>query len=509
MKNFDNKAFLPFASLVLGLALFSACKEEFDHTIDTANPVIVSYNPSATAEGIAVSSNLVLTFDEVIKKGTGTILISSEKGSQTIEVTSDAVVISADKRILIINPPNDLEPDEHYTVKIDQGIVTDLLGNKYIGTPGGFSWTFKTVGTSGLALTALNPIPGSNDASLFKLELNFAADIVKGSGNITVFETMGNVKVAELSVAGQAVQLNGKRMTVRLNTPLKFATSYYVLADAGAVLDAQGKSFEGFLSPESWSFSTISGSGNSLVAYLPMDNDLSDASGNRFDAMSGDNASAQVSFINDPERGRVASFVAGSYAVLPKHDLLRPALTQSFSFSIWVKMKGIGSDPAIFSNSNWDSGGLPGFVLATDDANNYTAGPGSSGRGWLLKLAGDAGGVANRMDWRASEMSPQAPAVGDDKWHMLTVVVNQATKRLHVYLDAKEYSKATPFDLNNIKGPLWHAAQDYPFTIWEDGSGVYNSGDDTRKTLSGLVDDVRIYNKALSPEEVTGIFLTD
>lgn len=509
MKNFNKKTLIPFMALVLSLSLFSACKEEFDHTIDTTNPVAISYNPTTGVEGVAVGSNLLITFDEIIKKGNGSIVISSAKGSQTIDVASDAVTIGEDKRVLIINPVNDLEADELYTVTLAQGIVTDLLGNRFMGTSETNTWTFKTVGASGLALTALNPIPGSTDASLFKLELTFAVDIRKGTGNISVFETNGNVKVAELSVVSPAVVLSGKRLTVKLGTPLKFATSYYVLADAGAVVDAQGKSFEGFLTPDSWNFATISGSGNSLVAYLPMDNDLSDVSGNRFDAMLGDNATAQVGFVSDPERGRVASFVSGSYAVLPKHDLLRPALTQSFSFSLWVKMKGIGSDPAIFSNSNWDSGALPGFVLATDDGDSYTGAPGSSGTGWLVKLAGDAGGAANRLNWRAGEMEPKAPSISDDKWHMVTVVVNQTTKRMHVYTDGVEYNKAVPLDLNGLKGPLWHAAQDYPFTIWEDGSGVYNSGDGTRKTLSGLVDDVRIYNKALTPQEVNGIFLTD
>src|SRR5690606_36496818 len=148
-----------------------------------------------------------------------------------------------------------------------------------------------------------------------------------------------------------------------LGSPLEFATAYYVLADAGSIVDAGGKAFEGFLTPASWSFTTTSGSGNKLLVYLPMDNDLSDISGNRFDAMQGSKASAKVGFVTDPVRGRVASFVTGSYAVLPKHDLLRPTLTQSFSFSFWTKLAAIGSDPVLFSNSDWDSGGNTGFVV--------------------------------------------------------------------------------------------------------------------------------------------------
>jgi len=508
-KNNTIKKFAaPSAMIMLCLVFLVSCKEKFDYTVDTGNPVVISYNPTSGVEAVAVTSNLVITFDEIIKKGTGAVVITGKTRTQRIDVNSDAVTIGEDKRVLIINP-EDFEADENYTVSLEKGIVTDLLGNAYMGTPDGFTWSFKTVGKSGLALTALNPVPGSTSGSLLKLEMTFAADVKKGSGNITVLQSPGNQKIAELSVTSPAVVIEGKRVTIKLSTPLQFSTSYYVLADPGTITDANGKAFEGFAEVTSWNFTTTGGSGNTLIAHLPMDYDLSDVSGNKLDAMTGEKATANITFVTDAVRGRVASFAAGSYAVLPKHDLLRPALNQSFSFSFWVKVKGIGSDPAIFSNSNWDSGGNPGFVLATDAGDTYT-GPGSSGRGWLVKLTGDASGASNRMDWRANETTPQAAALSDDKWHMITVVLDQTAKLLHVYIDAKETVQATKpasYDLNTLKGPVWDKANDYPFTIFEDGTGVYNSGDDTRKTLTGLVDDLRIYNKALSAAEVAGLYV--
>lgn len=505
----------PFAQLcgmvMLGLTLLGSCKKESDYTVDTGNPIVVSYNPAQSVEGVAVTSNLMITFDEIIKKGAGFITISSKDDTQRINVVSDAVTLSTDRRILIINPPNDLKADMQYTVTMDQGIVVDLLDNKYMGFPDKASWTFKTVGASGLALTGLNPLPGSKSASTIKLELNFAADIKKGTGNFSVYETAGNVKVADIGVGSQSVTVTDKKITIKLGTPLKFGTAYYVLADAGTIVDNEGKAFEGFLQPASWAFTTTTGSNTALLAWLPMDNDLSDASGNALDASLGDLATANVTFVTDPQRGKVASFPAGAYAVFPKHALLRPSLSQSFSFSFWIKTKGIGSDPAIFSNSDWDSGGNPGFVLATDGGDTYT-GPGSPGRGWLVKITGDANGVSNRMDWRANETTPQAAALADDKWHMVTVVLDQTAKLLHVYIDAKETVQATKpasFDLNTLKGAPWDSKNDYPFTLFEDGTGKYNSGDDTRKNLSGLMDNVRIYNKALSAAEVAALYAID
>lgn len=492
---------------MLGIVLVVSCKEKFDHTIDTANPVIVSYNPATAVEGVAVNSDLVLTFSENVKKGNGEVVILGVSDTMRINVESDAVTIGKDMRVVTINPPADLEADENYTVTLDRGIFTDLLGNEYMGTSGA-SWTFKTVGASGLALSAINPVPGSTDASLFTLGLTFAVNVQKGAGNISVYKTDGDVKVAEIPVSGQSVSIDGKTATVLLGTPLEFGTAYYVLADAGSFADADGKAFEGFLTPASWSFTTISGSGNNLLVYLPMDNNLSDVSGNRFDAMQGPKASAKVTFVSDAQRGRVASFAAGSYAVLPKHDLLRPGLSQSFTISFWTKLQAVGSDPVLFGNSDWDSGSNPGFIIGTDGALTYT-GPGSTGRGWLIKLTGDAGGVSNRINWRANETTPQAPALADNQWHMVTMVLDHSAKLLHVYLDGKEFAKAPPIDLNILKGPMWDSTNDYPFTIWEDGTGAYNANDDTRKALSGFVDDVRVYTKALTTEEVNGIYIAD
>jgi hypothetical protein len=490
-----------FLTVLMTSCCLVSCKEEYDHTEDVANPVIVSFNPVLGVEEVSVNSSLVLTFDENVKKGTGNIIIKGESNTKTIDVTSEAVTIGADARVVTIKP-GEMESDEKYTVTVDPGSFTDLLDNKFMGTPAATPWTFTTAGTSGPMVLSLSPANGSKDGSLFNLQLSFLTDVKKGTGNIAIYMT-NNTKVAEVSVASSAVQVQGSKVIVDLPAPLAFATGYYVTIDAGAILDVPGKKFKGYKGATGWSFTTTPGSGSDLAVHLPMDQDLSDISGNKFDAVNGSTATAKVEFTTDPVRGKVASFVAGSYAVLPKHNLLRPAMTQNFSINIWMKLPAIGSDPSLFGNSDWDSGSNPGMIMYLDGALTYT-GPGTSGRGWSTKVTG---GV--RMNWRAGEMTPQAPPLADNKWHMITVVLNQTTKRLQVYVDGVTYTAPnlpTSFDLNTLTAQWWDAAKDYPFTIWEDGTGKYNAGDDTRKALAGYVDDLRIYNKALTQAEVTALF---
>ncbi|PWJ57055.1 Ig-like domain-containing protein [Dyadobacter jejuensis] len=491
-----------FLMVLLTSCCLLSCKEEYDHTLDVTNPVVVSFNPVLGVEEVSVNSHLVLTFDKDVKKGVGNIVITGESATRTIDVNSDAVTIGDDARVVTINP-GELESDETYTVTVDPGALTDLLDNKYMGTIAATPWTFTTAGNSGPLVIAQSPAQGSTDGSLFKLQLTFLAEVKKGTGNVAVY-TSNNTKVAELSIASSNVTVQGSMVVINLNTPLEFATDYYVTMDSGALLDADDKKFKGFKGSTGWTFTTTSGSGSDLAVYLPLDQDLSDASGNRFDASNGSTASAPVEFTNDPIRGKVANFVAGSFAVLPKHSMLRPSLTQNFSINIWMKLKGIGSDPALFSNSDWGSGGNPGLVLCTDGGATYT-GPGSTGRGWITKVAG--GG--KRLDWRAGSMTPQAPALSDNEWHMVTIIYNQTIKRLQVYIDGVEYTQAdnaSSYDLSTLTGPLWDETNDYPFTIWEDGTGQYNANSDTRKALAGFVDDLRIYNKALTPEEITELF---
>ncbi|WP_188505156.1 Ig-like domain-containing protein [Parapedobacter pyrenivorans] len=493
--------------VVIAAVCLGACKEEFDHTIDTANPTVVSYNPVSGVEGIAIDSRLILTFDEIVKKGKGTITIAGESGgTQVIDVTSDDVTIGEDERIVTI-VPSEFDADEVYTVTLERGIVMDLLDNEFMGLPEGTSWTFTTAGESGLPLTAMMPANGGTDASLFDLYLAFASAVSKGEGNIRVIGPDGSV-LADLPVASQQVMINGGEVTVSLPTPLAFATDYRVTIEEGAFVDINGKTFQGFDEASPWAFTTTAGSADDVVVYLPMDDDLADASGNRFDATLGMKATAEIGFVEDPIRGKVVEFNPGSYAVLPKHDLLRPTATQNFSINLWVKLQGIGSDPVIFSNSDWDSGSNPGLVLCTDGGATYNGTP-ETGRGWIVKVAGSDANARTRIDWRAGQTNPPAPALSDNRWHMVTMVINQTEKQLQVYIDGTAYAQdgnPSSDDLSTLVGPLWDEVNDYPFTLWEGGTGDYNAGSDTRKVLTGLMDELHIYKKALTEAEVTALY---
>jgi len=148
-------------------------------------------------------------------------------------------------------------------------------------------------------------------------------------------------------------------------------------------------------------------------------------------------------------------------------------------------------------------------LICLDNADSYPA----DGSGWIVNVndVEDDG----RVDWRAGEMDPKAPALADGNWHMVTMVFARTEGKLHVYLDgaeqvnttvgADEKSLADSSDLSRYSGGLYDAANNFPIRLWEDGSGVYNAGSSTRKNLQGWMDEVKIYKKALSVAEVTAL----
>ena len=509
MKAFIFKSKYVFVALLF-LTLFSSyfffsCKEEYDHTVDTANPTIVSYNPVSGIEDVSLTSNLVLTFDEYIQIGEGNITIASETDTQIIDVTSDAVTIGDDERILTIDP-EDLSSNKEYTVTLDQGIVTDLVGNIYMGMDDGDEWTFTTRKETSLSVTAFSPENGSTDGSLFKFSMTFSAAVEKGDeGSIIIYNSDDEV-VAELSISSQYIVVEDNIVSFSLTTLLDFSTSYYINVDAGAILDTDGNEFEGISDKTSWSFTTTSGTASYLIVHLPLDDDLSDDSGDQFDATLGENATDEIEFVTDAVRGEVAYFNAGSYAVLPKHDYLRPSATQDFSVNVWVKFAGIGSDPVLWGNKDWDSGSNPGILLCTSGGDTYDAADEtSSGNGWIINMNGDSDN-STRVDWKAAKAATRAPSISDNEWHMVTVVVDRTNQVLKIYLDGTEYSYETATSLSGLDGPLYDQTNDYPFTLWEDGTGGYNAGSDTRKELEGMMDDFRIYGKALAADEVSSLY---
>jgi len=131
---------------------------------DTNAPAVTGLTPTNGAYAVQIDTDLVATFDENIRKGTGDIGIRESVGDavvETIAVTSAAVTVNG--AAVTVNPAGDLAVDTAYYVEIAPGAIEDLSGNPFAGIAGKATWSFTTAATTPISY---HPITGDDDSEI-------------------------------------------------------------------------------------------------------------------------------------------------------------------------------------------------------------------------------------------------------------------------------------------------------------------------------------------------------
>jgi methionine-rich copper-binding protein CopC len=109
-------------------------------------PVIASLSPADDSVNVAIDTNLVITFNEIVNVNTGnlTILLSSNDSVfETISVGSGQVTGNGTTTITI-NPNADLSYDTEYYVLIDNGAFQNADEINFAGISNKTTWNFTT-----------------------------------------------------------------------------------------------------------------------------------------------------------------------------------------------------------------------------------------------------------------------------------------------------------------------------------------------------------------------------
>ena len=118
---------------------------DFKTAADTTPPMVLSFNPADGSTGVAVDSNILLTFSEPVQKGTGTIEIHSDSPTGALIESFNVATsthLSFSGTTLTIDPTYNLSNNTQYYVTFSAGTVKDLSGNSYAGTA---AYDFRTV----------------------------------------------------------------------------------------------------------------------------------------------------------------------------------------------------------------------------------------------------------------------------------------------------------------------------------------------------------------------------
>ena len=126
---------------------YNAEKERYPAP-DTTNPTLSSSSPANNATGVALDSNIILNFSEIVYVRTGNIRIkktSDDSIVESIDVRSNTIVTGSGTNQITIIRGSDLPDGETFYITISSTAFDDVSGNSYAGISDKTSLSFTTV----------------------------------------------------------------------------------------------------------------------------------------------------------------------------------------------------------------------------------------------------------------------------------------------------------------------------------------------------------------------------
>ena len=239
---------------------------------DATAPTVSSFNPSDGATGVAVDSNITLTFSEAIQRGTGAIQLRSGSASGTVVESFDAASssrLSISGSTLTVDPTSTLSANTQYFLTFAAGTVKDLAGNSYAGVS---TYDFKTLSdTTAPTVSLFNPTDGATGVAVnSNITLTFSEAIQRGAGSIQLRSGSASGTVVESfdAASSSRLSISGSTLTVDPTSTLSANTQYFLTFAAGTVKDLAGNSYAG-VSTYDFKTATASTSGgfNIVINY--------------------------------------------------------------------------------------------------------------------------------------------------------------------------------------------------------------------------------------------------
>ncbi len=111
---------------------------------DGVAPSLVGITPEQDAQGVARFADLVLSFDETVQKGSGSITLKALDGADDVVVDVSSSEVKIAGATVTIDPVSLLEAGKSYAVQIDATAFTDQAGNAFAGIDDSAAITFTT-----------------------------------------------------------------------------------------------------------------------------------------------------------------------------------------------------------------------------------------------------------------------------------------------------------------------------------------------------------------------------
>lgn len=225
-------------------------------TVDTTKPVLVKSSPQDNATGVALNSNIVLTFSETVVPGAGSIILSNGAGDTRAISVSDTSQITFSGSIVTIDPLASLDPNSTYSVKMSGSAIYDTAGNPFAGISDTTTLNFSTPDNQPPRLLDSNPPDNAKNVAVAEnIVLTFSENVAAGKGSITLSNGHGDTRNIAITDASQ-VNISGNTLTLNPLANLKPNSSYYIQIPGGVIVDSAGNAYAGINSTTALNFKT-------------------------------------------------------------------------------------------------------------------------------------------------------------------------------------------------------------------------------------------------------------
>jgi methionine-rich copper-binding protein CopC len=221
---------------------------DFTTIADTVAPIVALFSPSDGTTSVALGSNIVLTFNEAIQRGTGTIYLRSGSATGTViesYLVTNSSNLSINGNTLTLNPSNDLANNSHYYVTFTSGTIKDLAGNSYAGTS---SYDFTTPDTLAPTVTTFSPSDGTTGVAVASnIVLTFSEAIQRGTGTIYLRSDSATGTIIESfdAATSNCLSISSTKLTINPTNNLANNTHYYLTFGSGTTKDLAGNNYAG------------------------------------------------------------------------------------------------------------------------------------------------------------------------------------------------------------------------------------------------------------------------